>query len=267
MNRTPGQKPVGFTLIELLVVIAIIAILAAMLLPALSSAKMRGQQIQCVNNLKQLMLADTMYFTDNNKNLPYYPGTDGTLWMGTLIQYQAQVHAIRLCPVAPEKPPKPTANRWGTAAESWFWKGTSPTAISGSFTFNGWFYSDDKFFNTGADLARHFAKDSSVQYPSLTPVFADAIWVDVWPRPTDAPARDLFNGDQSSNVGSIGRITIARHGGRSAASAPRSVPAGAGLSGSVGLALSDGHVEKAPLDKLWGYYWYRDYQIPSPRPR
>src|SRR5215468_11122841 len=65
----PAQRP-GFTLIELLVVIAIIAILAAMLLPALSRAKTKAQGISCINNLHQLTVAWLMYPIDFDDKIP-----------------------------------------------------------------------------------------------------------------------------------------------------------------------------------------------------
>ncbi len=70
-NGNDGKPAVsGFTLIELLVVIAIIAILAALLLPALTRAKLKAQGIQCMSGVKQLTLAWQMYPDDNNANLP-----------------------------------------------------------------------------------------------------------------------------------------------------------------------------------------------------
>ena len=68
--RGVGAGRRGFTLIELLVVIAIIAILAALLLPALGRAKLKAQSVQCMNNGRQMMLAWRLYVDDNSDYVP-----------------------------------------------------------------------------------------------------------------------------------------------------------------------------------------------------
>jgi len=88
--RAGGQRKHGFTLIELLVVIAIIAILAAMLLPALSRARQKAVGIHCMNNLKQLELSYVMYADDNGDRLVPVGGV-ADLWVQAVTppaQYQ-----------------------------------------------------------------------------------------------------------------------------------------------------------------------------------
>jgi prepilin-type N-terminal cleavage/methylation domain-containing protein/prepilin-type processing-associated H-X9-DG protein len=121
----------GFTLIELLVVIAIIAILAAMLLPALSSAKEAGRRIACLSNMRQLGLASQMYVDDNRGAYPVRSETNS--WPNQFYNYYGKNVKILLCP---------TDVATGFTAPATVGSGSSSNNVADasprSYIINGW---------------------------------------------------------------------------------------------------------------------------------
>lgn len=257
--KSPSRQA-AFTLIELLVVIAIIAILAALLLPALAKAKEQSQMAQCLGNLRQETIAYISYEQDFPKGVEY--NNIDEIWMFTLIQYQASVASVRLCPLATVRGGR--TSQTGTATIPWYYSAETNNTVgvsnlnTGSYTFNGWLYSDNEtpYFTQTNPVYEpmYYSGYAAITHPGQTPVLTDGIWPDAWPQITDT----IPTGLMSAGFGTgdeVGRLILARHPLLPNATIVANQP----LPGSDNMSFADGHAGPIRMQDIKSVYWSQGY--------
>ena len=236
-----GVMAKGFTLIELLVVISIIALLLAILMPALGAVKKKARSVVCRTNLKQFGLAHVIYAVDYDDKIVQAVKPDGSMWLQTLEAYY-KIDDIRHCPSVTKPPSSKEVSHMGQPGKSgrpdeyWWNKAPNGKEYTSSYGMNGWVQSGEGF-TWGNDPALHWGKMSKASGLNRIPLQLGDIWRAGYPKSHDRPG-----GTWETGTGAMVWFTLDRH------------------SKGNSVVFLDGHAETVYLPNLWTLRWHRGFE-------